>query len=103
MFPPDVDPAEQKRRALEGGFNPTRPGLYEDRDLIAAYPFLAEFPTILENAVARPSTVTGRRYNQLSGSFVQAVHDALSGRGEPQELLDALARRLAQMSRGGNW
>ncbi|GIK96408.1 MAG: sugar ABC transporter substrate-binding protein [Alphaproteobacteria bacterium] len=95
--------AEQKRRALEGAFNPTRPDLYEDPDLIAANPFLAEFPEVLANAVARPSTVTGRRYNQLSGSFVQAVHDALSGRGEPQELLAALAERLEQLSRGGNW
>ena len=55
------------------------------------------------SAVARPSTVTGRRYSQLSSGFVQAVHDTLAGRGSAEENLEALAAALDRLSRGGRW
>src|SRR3546814_3867715 len=42
---------EQKRRALEGSFNPTRRSLYDDAALLAANPFYGLFLDILENAV----------------------------------------------------
>src|SRR3546814_4559256 len=78
---------EQKRRALEGSFNPTRRSLYDDAELLAANPFYGTFLTILEGAVARPSTVTGRRYNQVSSAFVRSVHATMSGRGSAEENL----------------
>ncbi|MPZ11715.1 MAG: extracellular solute-binding protein [Kiloniellaceae bacterium] len=94
---------EQKRRALEGSFNPTRRSLYDDEALLAANPFYGTFLDILESAVARPSTVTGRRYNQLSSEFVRAVHATLSGNGTAAENLTALGRALERLSRGGRW
>ncbi|HEY9548813.1 MAG TPA: ABC transporter substrate-binding protein [Kiloniellaceae bacterium] len=94
---------EQKRRALEGSFNPTRRSLYDDAELLAANPFYGTFLTILEGAVARPSTVTGRRYNQVSSAFVRAVHATMSGRGSAEENLAGLARALERLGRGGRW
>lgn len=94
---------EQKRRALKGSFNPTRRSLYDDAELLAANPFYGTFLTILEGAVARPSTVTGRRYNQVSSAFVRAVHATLSGRGSAEENLAGLARALERLGRGGRW
>jgi trehalose/maltose transport system substrate-binding protein len=71
--------------------------------LLAALPFLKDFEAILENAVARPSTVTGARYNRVSSEYVRAVHNTLSGRGTAEENLANLERSLQRMSRGGRW
>jgi trehalose/maltose transport system substrate-binding protein len=94
---------EQKRRALEGSFNPTLRSLYTDPELLAANPFYRDFLPILDNAVARPSTVTGRRYNQVSSAFVRAVHETLVGKSEPASGLANLDKELERLSRGGNW
>ncbi|MEZ5830376.1 MAG: ABC transporter substrate-binding protein [Dongiaceae bacterium] len=94
---------EQKRRALEGSFNPTLQSLYADSELIAANPFYKDFLPIVEYAVARPSTVTGRRYNQVSSAFVRAVHGALLGQGEAAASLVDLNKELERLGRGGHW
>jgi trehalose/maltose transport system substrate-binding protein len=96
-------PAEQLRRARVGSFNPTRPALYENPDLRAANPFMAELLDVLTGAVARPSAVAGSRYNQLSAIFWNAVHDTLSGRGDAAGNLAAANRRAARLRRGGRW
>src|SRR3546814_10716610 len=94
---------EQKRRALEGSFNPTRRSLYDDAALLAANPFYGLFLDILENSVARPSTVTGRRSNQVSSAFARAVHATLSGNGSAAENPALLERSLERLSLGGRW
>ncbi|MGE3872858.1 MAG: ABC transporter substrate-binding protein [Parvibaculaceae bacterium] len=95
--------AEQKRRALKGSFNPTRKSLYGDEELLAALPFLKDFEAVLENAVARPSTVTGAKYNRVSSEYVRAVHNTLTGNGTAEENLAALEKSLQRVSRGGRW
>jgi len=95
--------AEQKRRALEGSFNPTRRSLYQDGELLAANPFFKDFMAVLESAVARPATVTGAKYNQVSSEFTRAVHNTLSGQGTAEENLTQLERTLDRLSRGGRW
>jgi len=94
---------EQKRRALEGSFNPTLRSLYTDPELIAANPFYTDFLPIMESAVARPSTVTGRRYNKVSSAFVRTVHDVLSGQSNAAEELADLREELERLKPGGNW
>ncbi len=94
---------EQKRRALEGSFNPTLRSLYEDPELLAANPFYRDFLPILDSAVARPSTVTSRRYNQLSSAFVRTVHGTLAGQAEVSPGLADLSQELERLSRGGRW
>ena len=95
--------AEQKRRAIAGAYNPTIPALYRDGEVLAAVPFFGELYETFARAVARPSAVTGARYNRVSAEFYTAVHDVLSGRVRPEPGLAALARRLARLSRGGRW
>jgi trehalose/maltose transport system substrate-binding protein len=94
---------EQKRRAIKAGLNPTIERLYRDPELLAASPSLAELHSILAGAVARPSAVTGRRYNQVSNEFWNAVHDVLGGRRSAPASLAALAERLRFLSRGEQW
>lgn len=92
---------EQKRRAVAAAYNPTRPALYEDAEVLAANPFFrALYPTFSE-AVARPSRITGRRYNRVSNAFWSAVHEALAGQASPQDALAGLEDRLERLHRRG--
>ncbi len=77
-----TSPAEQKRRAVKGAYNPTIADLYEDGEIIAANPFFADLFETFTNAVARPSRVTGAQYNRVSSEFWNAVHGTLSGTTE---------------------
>lgn len=94
---------EQKRRAIAGSFNPTIPALYKDQQVLAASPFMGELYDTFVNAVARPSRVTGGRYNQVSAEFFGAVHEALGGQAKPEAAVAQVAQRLDRLSRGGRW
>ena len=63
---------EQKRRAIEGSYNPTIAALYEDPEVLAGRArSSARSTTTFINAVARPSRVTGAKYNQVSDRVLQ--------------------------------
>jgi trehalose/maltose transport system substrate-binding protein len=69
----------QKKRAIDWSILPTRPALYSDPDVLAKYPFFKIMLDVFNNAVARPSTVTGADYNRLSTAFFQNVNKVLTG------------------------
>jgi trehalose/maltose transport system substrate-binding protein len=94
---------EQKRRAIRGSYNPTIEALYRDPEVLAAAPFFGTLYETFVNAVARPSKVTGAKYNQMSSEFFNAVHEVLSGQAKPEASLAALERKLERLSRGGRW
>jgi trehalose/maltose transport system substrate-binding protein len=98
-----TSPEEQKRRAIKGSYNPTIATLYEDPEILEASPFFGELYDTFTNAVARPSQVTGDKYNQVSSEFFNAVHAVLSGRMDAASSLAALERSLDRLSRGGRW
>jgi trehalose/maltose transport system substrate-binding protein len=94
---------EQKRRAIQASYNPTMPALYHDTDVLYAAPYLQTlYPTFAE-AVARPSSQSGTRYNRISVEFANAVHAVLSGEDDADERFASLERRLKRIRRGGNW
>jgi len=95
--------AEQRRRAIVGGYNPTRPELYRDPEVRRANPV---FDTLAESArwlVSRPSAVTGASYNRVSAAFWNAVHAVLAGQSDAETALRSLDRSLMRLSRGGRW
>lgn len=92
---------EQKRRAVEGSYNPTIGDLYEDPAVISANPFFGELYQTFTNAVARPSRATGAKYNQVSNEFWNATHAVLSGAKDPETALADLESSLKRMSRRG--
>jgi trehalose/maltose transport system substrate-binding protein len=53
--------------------------LYSDPDVLAKNPFFKIMPDVFNNAVARPSTITGADYNKLSTAFFQNVNNVLTG------------------------
>ncbi len=91
----------QKQRAIQGSYNPTIASLYEDKEVLQAAPFFGSLSSTFTSAVARPSTVTGAKYNQVSSAFWNAVHTVLSGKEKAGNSLKALKSRLNRMSRGG--
>jgi trehalose/maltose transport system substrate-binding protein len=95
--------AVQKERAISGSFNPTISSLYRDHDILAANPFMGELYGTFTSAVARPTTATATRYNQVSNEFWNATHEVLSGRTQPADALARLEARLQRLSRGGKW
>lgn len=95
---------EQKRRALIGAYNPTLPSLYQDPQLRQANPFSGKlYESLAHNAVVRPSSVTGLRYNQVSTEFQDAVYTVLIRKTQPQDSLARLEQTLRRLSRGGRW
>jgi len=95
--------AEQKRRALAGGFNPTLPALYRDAEIRRANPYYDVMAQALAHAVARPAAVTGTRYNRVSSAFSNAVHAVLVGQADAATALHSLEGSLMRISRGGQW
>jgi trehalose/maltose transport system substrate-binding protein len=69
----------QKKRAIDLSFLPSLPALYTDPDVLAKKPFFKIMLDVLNNAVARPSTVTGADYNQLSSAVYDNVNRVLTG------------------------
>ncbi len=92
---------EQKRRAIEGSFNPTIVSLYGDADIAKANPFIGDLADVFSNAVARPATVTGQNYNRVSTEFFNTVHQVLSKRAQPEQALNRLDRDLKRIKRDG--
>ncbi len=94
---------EQKRRAIQGSYNPTIEALYKDQEVLTAVPFFGSLYETFVNAVARPSKVTATKYNQASSEFFNAAHDVLSGKAEAPARLAELESKLDRLSRGGRW
>ena len=95
--------AEQKRRAIAGGYHPTLPGLYRDGEVLAASPLFAILGEALPYAVARPSSIAGPAYNRVSYTFANAVHAALSGQSDAVTSVRAMERQLRRLQRRGAW
>ncbi|PTL77299.1 ABC transporter substrate-binding protein [Vitiosangium sp. GDMCC 1.1324] len=98
-----TSPEEQKRRALVASFNPTIASLYKDQEILKANPFIGQLEATFTNAVSRPATVTGTKYNQVSTEFRNAVYATLSGKGSADANLKKLQDKLVKLSNNGKW
>jgi trehalose/maltose transport system substrate-binding protein len=87
-----VSSDEQKKHSIALSQLPTLPALYSDADVLAKAPFFKNILPVLENAVARPSTVTGVDYNQISTAFFQNVNKVLSGGSTAKDAVVAIEK-----------
>ncbi len=90
----------QKERAIKGSYNPTIPALYDDKDVVAANPFMGSLKDVFTSAVARPSTPTGLKYPEVSRLFWDAAHDVLSKKVDGAAAVKSLEGKLNQVKRG---
>jgi trehalose/maltose transport system substrate-binding protein len=98
-----TSPEVQKQRAIRASYNPTISALYDDAEIRRTNPFMGSLLRTFTSAVARPTSVTGTRYNQVSSEFFNAVHEVLAKTEKADEALRHLNTRLHQLSRGGKW
>jgi len=82
----------QKKRAVDLGQLPTRPEVYKDPDVLAKNPWFKNAVEILNNAVARPSTVTGGEYAQVSTAIYQGANSVLSGQTSASQAVSQIER-----------
>lgn len=85
----------QKLRATLGSSLPTIGALYSDEDVLAANPFFGQlFDVFNGGAVARPSTVTGEDYNQVSTIYFTEVNKVLTGQQTGQQAVESIESQL---------
>jgi trehalose/maltose transport system substrate-binding protein len=84
----------EKVRALNGSYLPSIKDLYNDPDVLAAYPYFKRLYNVFTGAVARPSTVTAGAYNDVSTAYFTAVHAMLTGELAPSNALPNLQTQL---------
>jgi multiple sugar transport system substrate-binding protein len=86
----------QKALALAYGYSPPRRSLYEDAELAAAQPFLAQLRTVLEAARPRP---VSPYYVALSQTLQAEFSAVLVGERAPEAALAAIGRAAASLER----
>lgn len=86
--------AGQRTLCAPTGYAPALVEAYQDRDLLAANPFLAELAALHENAVARPAIA---RYALASDILQRHLSAALSGAEDPTRALSAAAHETREM------
>jgi trehalose/maltose transport system substrate-binding protein len=85
----------QKIRATQGSMLPTIGDLYQDEDVLAANPFFGQmFEVFAGGAVARPSTVTGELYNEVSTIYFTEVNRTLTGQQTGQQAVENIEAQL---------
>ncbi len=91
--------AVQKDRAMRGSFNPTRPALYKDPEVIAGNEFMASLLSTFEESVARPSALAGLKYPAVSLALTHAAHDVLARKTTPEAAVRKLEGQLRLVRR----
>jgi trehalose/maltose transport system substrate-binding protein len=85
----------QLGRARMTSLPPTISDLYDDPDLLRESPFYTPLKQVfLGGAVSRPSSVTGRKYAEVSRAYFRAVHSVLTRQEKAAAAVASLEREL---------
>jgi trehalose/maltose transport system substrate-binding protein len=91
--------AVQLKRALVRGTLPTIPQLYSEPALLKALPYASMLGAVGTGAwVARPSTISGSHYAEVSRAYYQTVHAILRHETAAPEALRKLEERLTTLT-----
>lgn len=91
----------QKKLALQLGWNPARTDVYQDKELIEKMPHFASLREVFENAYARPplpyytliSEIVQRQVNSVLSDKVSPSEALSSGQIEIQEIVDRYEKK----------
>jgi trehalose/maltose transport system substrate-binding protein len=90
-----TSPEVQKAQAIERSTLPTIAAVYDDADVLEAAPFFASLKPVFQGgAVARPSTVSGAFYDDVSTAYFTAVNQIITGQADAGDALATLAEDL---------
>lgn len=82
------DRTAEGTHAISLSLLPTKTSLYANPQVAAVQPFMRKLPEVFVSAVARPSTATAPKYNEVSNIFFTEVEEVLTGK---QNGTDAVA------------
>jgi len=89
----------QLKRSRQTAEPPTIPDVYEDPGVLAANPYFANFKrAYLQGVVLRPSTVTGKKYPEVSRAYFEAVYAVLTRKKTAAKAAADLQDQLVQMT-----
>ncbi|HEY7144452.1 MAG TPA: ABC transporter substrate-binding protein [Streptosporangiaceae bacterium] len=88
--------ASERQILISAALPPVWTRLYDDRSLVARFPYLPVLKKAILDARPRPQTAS---YNQLSLAISSAVHQALTQRQGVPATISALSAELAQIVR----
>lgn len=91
----------QKQRAIGGSYNPTIMSLYKDPDVLKANPFMGDLLGVFSAAVARPASVAGLKYPEVTRAFWDGAHEVLSGSAKGADAVKKIEGKLKQVKRRG--
>ncbi|MER8402171.1 ABC transporter substrate-binding protein [Mesorhizobium sp. M1348] len=92
----------QKEDVIQLGVVPTRPLLFDDKEIVAAQPFIPTMKGGIENGLVRPSAIMKTKYNEASNAFWTVVHNTLAGKGTAADNLGQLEIQLTDL-KGSGW
>jgi trehalose/maltose transport system substrate-binding protein len=84
----------QVKRARVLSQPPTLPELYNLPEVLGPNPRFALLRQAFQTGVSRPSDVTGKKYEDVSDAYIQAVHSVLTGEKSAPEAAVALENEL---------
>lgn len=88
-------PEVQKSRAIEVSNLPTIGSVYEDPDVAAASEFIPRLRDVFEGgAVARPSSVTGEFYPEVSAVYFTELNQVLTGAKDASQAVEDMASQF---------
>jgi trehalose/maltose transport system substrate-binding protein len=89
----------QVRRSRVLSEPPTRPELYELPEVLEPNPWFALLNRAFRAGfVSRPSNVTGKKYQDVTDAYIQAVHSVLTGEKGAPEAAAALENELVRIT-----
>lgn len=89
----------QLQRSIKSSFLPTIPELYDNPQALAANPYYSRLKEVFfGGALARPSTISGKLYSDVSTAYFTAVHSTLAGEVSAAESLASLEEELVKIT-----
>jgi trehalose/maltose transport system substrate-binding protein len=87
----------EKDWALTFSEPPTLPELYNTPEVLADNPYFEQLKPVFEGRfLMRPARITGKRYEQVSKAYFQAVHAVLTKEESATQAAAELENKLAQ-------
>jgi trehalose/maltose transport system substrate-binding protein len=79
---------------------PARKDFYRDRQYLQSQPDLDALRDLFTStgATARPSTIAGKRYHEVSRAYFSAVHSILTGQAAPEKAMSDLEAELVKIT-----
>jgi trehalose/maltose transport system substrate-binding protein len=91
-------PEVQMSFAAERSHLPTIASVYDDPTVAAASEFIPRLKDVFQGgAVARPSSITSYRYNDVSIAYFTGLNQVLTGATDAQSAIDTISSQIQEI------